>query len=228
MRRIQILLLAALTLLSGAAFPQAPASRQEASQASRQEASPGSRQEALASLGSADAAARAAGLVWIAQNGAEADAAPLYDRLRDESPMVRSFAEQALWMLWSRSGDDAVDRLLERGVDEMQSGRHAEAIATFSEVIQRKPAFAEGWNKRATALYLSGEYQRSLADCAEVIKRNPRHFGALSGAGLNHLELEENRQALGWFRRALEVNPNMGAIEGEVRRLEELLRGRST
>ena len=101
-------------------------------------------------------------------------------------------------------------------------------IASLSEVIQRKPAFAEGWNKRATALYLSGEYRRSLADCAEVIKRNPRHFGALSGAGLNHLELEEQRQALGWFRRALEVNPNMGAIEAEVRRLEELLRGRST
>jgi tetratricopeptide (TPR) repeat protein len=220
MRRIQILLLAVLTLLAAAAFPQAPPTRPGAA--------PGSRQEALASLGSADAAARAAGLVWIAQNGAEADAAPLYDRLRDESPMVRSFAEQALWMLWSRSGDEALDRLLERGVDEMQSGRHAEAIATFSEVIQRKPAFAEGWNKRATALYLSGEYQRSLADCAEVIKRNPRHFGALSGAGLNHLELEEQRQALGWFRRALEVNPNMGAIEAEVRRLEELLRGRST
>jgi len=220
MRRIQILLLVALTLLAGAAFPQAPASRQEAS--------PGSRQEALRSLGSADAAARAAGVAWIAQNGAEADAAPLYDRLRDESPMVRSFAEQALWLPWTRSRAEAIDRLLERGVDEMQSGRHAEAIATFSEVIRRKPAFAEGWNKRATALYLSGEYQRSLADCAEVIKRNPRHFGALSGAGLNHLELEEQRQALGWFRRALEVNPNMGAIEAEVRRLEELLRGRST
>jgi tetratricopeptide (TPR) repeat protein len=207
-------------MLAGAAFPQSPASRQEAS--------PGSRQEALRSLGSADAAARAAGVAWIARNGAEADAAPLYDRLRDDSPMVRSFAEQALWMLWSRSGDEAVDRLLERGVDEMQSGRHAEAIATFSEVIRRKPAFAEGWNKRATALYLSGEFRRSLADCAEVVKRNPRHFGALSGAGLNHIELEEHRQALGWFRRALEVNPNMGAIDAEVRRLEDLLRGRST
>jgi tetratricopeptide (TPR) repeat protein len=220
MRRIQILLLAALTTLAATAFAQAPGSRQEAS--------PGSRQEALRSLGSADAAARAAGVAWIARNGAEADAAPLYERLRDENPMVRSYAEQALWMLWSRSGDEALDRLLERGVDEMQSGRHVEAIATFSEVIRRKPAFAEGWNKRATALYLSGEYQRSLADCAEVIKRNPRHFGALSGAGLNHLELEEQRQALGWFRRALEVNPNMGSIDAEVRRLEELLRGRST
>jgi len=212
MRRIQILLVAALTIVAEAAFPQAPASRQEA----------------LVSLGSADAAARAAGVVWIARNGAEADAAPLYERLRDENPMVRSYAEQALWMLWSRSGDEAIDRLFERGVDEMQSGRHAEAIASFSEVIRRKPAFAEGWNKRATALYLSGEYQRSLADCAEVIKRNPRHFGALSGAGLNHLELDEQRQALGWFRRALEVNPNMGGIDAEVRRLEELLRGRST
>jgi tetratricopeptide (TPR) repeat protein len=214
MRRIQILLLAALTVLTGTAFPQAPA--------------PATRQEALASLASADAAARAAGVVWIARNGAAADTAPLYERLRDESPMVRSFAEQALWLLWSRSGDEAVDRLLERGVDEMQSGRHAEAIATFSEVIRLRPAFAEGWNKRATVLYLSGEYKRSLADCAEVIKRNPRHFGALSGAGLNHLELEEHRQALGWFRRALEVNPNMSSIEAEVRRLEELLRGRST
>jgi len=199
-------------MLATAAFPQAPASRQEA----------------LASLASADATMRAAGVVWLARNGAAGDAAPLYERLRDESSMVRAYAEQALWMLWSRSGDEAVDRLLERGIDEMQSGRHAEAIATFSEVIRRRPAFAEGWNKRATALYLSGEYQRSLADCAEVIKRNPRHFGALSGAGLVSLELEQERQALDWFRRALEVNPNMSAIEAEARRLEELLRGRTT
>ncbi|HWJ01122.1 MAG TPA: tetratricopeptide repeat protein [Burkholderiales bacterium] len=211
MRRIQILLLAALTVLATAAFPQAPASRQEA----------------LAGLASANASMRAAAVVWIARNGAAGDASPLYERLRDESSMVRAYAEQALWMLWSRSGDEAVDRLLERGIDEMHSGRHAEAIATFSEVIRRKPAFAEGWNKRATALYLAGEYQRSLADCAEVIKRNPRHFGALSGAGLVSLELEQERQALDWFRRALEVNPNMSAIQVEARRLEELLRGRS-
>ena len=212
MRRIQILLLVALTTLAGAAFPQGPESRQEA----------------LAGLSSAEASARAAAVLWIARNGAAEDDAPLYDRLRDGSATVRSFAEQALWLLWSRSGDAAIDELMERGVDEMQSGRHTEAIATFSEVIRRKPAFAEGWNKRATALYLAGQYKRSLADCDEVLKRKPRHFGALSGAGLIHLELEQHRQALEWFRRALEVNPNMIGIEAEARRLEELLRGRST
>jgi tetratricopeptide (TPR) repeat protein len=166
--------------------------------------------------------------MWIARNGAAGDDVLLYDRLKDESATVRSFAEQALWLIWSRSGDAAVDLLMERGVDEMNSGRQLEAITTFSEVIRRKPAFAEGWNKRATALYLAGQYQRSLADCDQVLKRNPRHFGALSGAGLIHLELEQHRQALEWFRRALEVNPNMIGIEAEARRLEKLLRGRST
>ena len=199
-------------MLAAPAFPEAPQSRQEA----------------LAALASADAEARAAAVVWIARHGAESDAAPLYERLNDASPTVRGYAEQALWLLWSRSGDPSVDALMERGLEEMQAGRHAEAIATFSEVIRRRPAFAEGWNKRATVLYLAGELQRSLADCDEVLKRNPRHFGALSGAGLIHLQLEQHGQALEWFRRALRVNPNMSAIEAEVRRLEALLRGRST
>ena len=187
-----------------------------------------SREEALAALGNPDAARRAEGVVWIARQGGAADDAPLYERLRDESPMVRSFAEQALWLVWSRSGDAAVDRLMERGLEEMQAERHREAIATFSEVIRRRPAFAEGWNKRATVLYLAGEYRRSLADCDEVLKRKPQHFGALSGAGLNHLKLEQHREALQWFRRALEVNPNMPGIKTEVEELEELLRDRST
>ena len=212
MRPIQILLLAVLTALAASAFPQPPASREEA----------------LGALGSGNAEARAGAFVWLAEHGAAGDAAPLYERLRDENPAVRAYAEQALWLLWSRSGNAAVDRLMERGAEEMQAGRHREAVATYSEVIRLQPAFAEGWNKRATVLYLAGEFHRSLADCAEVLKRNPRHFGALSGAGLNHLQLEQQGEALRWFRRALEVNPNMSAIEAEVRRLQETLRERST
>ena len=210
--QVRVALFATLTLLAGATFPQTQ----------------GSREEALAGLSSPDAAIRAQAVVWFARHGAAQDATPLYERLRDESPVVRSYAEQTLWLLWSRSGDEAVDRLLERGIDEMQSGSHAQAIATFSEVIRRRPAFAEGWNKRATALYLDGQFQRSLADCDEVLRRNPRHFGALSGAGLNHLKLEQYAQALQWLRRALEVNPNMPGVELEIRLLEQLLKDHST
>ena len=129
-----------------------------------------------------------------------------------------------LWLLWARSGDAEIDRQMAAGVGQMQAGRHREAIATFSEVIQRKPEFAEGWNKRATVHYLAGDYPRSLADCAEVIKRNPSHFGALSGYGQVYFQLNEYDQAIRWWKRALEVNPNMLGVEINIKSTEELLK----
>ena len=101
-----------------------------------------------------------------------------YLALRDSSALVRSYAESALWVLWSRSGDRAIDALLARGVEEMNGGRLGESIATFSEAIRRRPSFTEAWNKRATAYYLAGEYRKSIADCKQVLKRNP-HGGHL-------------------------------------------------
>jgi len=210
-----LLLALALTAAATAAFPQAPQSRAEA----------------LAGLRSPDAMARAEAIVWIANRGAPADAALLQERLRDESAFVRGYAEKGLWLLWSRSGDAAIDRLMAKGSEEMELEKYKEAIQTFSEVIRRKPEFAEGWNRRATVHYLAGDYARSMADCDEVLKRNPSHFGTLSGLGQIHLKLEQHEQALAWFRRALEANPNLTGVEDNIRDLEQLLkekRARST
>jgi tetratricopeptide (TPR) repeat protein len=187
---------------------------------------PSSREQALAGLRSGDATTRAEALVWIANRGTPEDDGLLHERLRDESALVRSYAEQALWLLWSRSGEADIDAIMARGVEEMQAGRHDAAIATFSGVISRKPGFAEAWNKRATVYYLAGDYRRSLADCEEVLKRNPRHFGALSGAGMVHVALEEYEEAQRAFRRALEVNPNMVGVELELLKLDERLKGK--
>jgi tetratricopeptide (TPR) repeat protein len=152
-----------------------------------------------------------------------ADAPLLHERLRDDSETVRELAEQGLWLLWSRSGDAEIDRRMARGTDEMQAGRLADSVATFSEIIKRKPDFAEGWNRRATVYYLAGEYEKSIADCDEVLKRNPQHFGALSGLGQIYFKLEDYQRSLAWFRRALEVNPNMLGVEINIRGIEELL-----
>ena len=187
---------------------------------------PKSRGDALKALASADTTQRAEAVVWIANRGAMSDAPLLQQRLRDESGLVRSYAEQGLWLLWSRSGDAAIDALMARGSDEMQAGRYAEAIGIFSQIVKSKPEFAEGWNRRATAYYLAGDYARSLADCDEVLKRNPGHFGALSGAGQIHFALENYELALVWFRRALEVNPNMIGVEINIHRTQELLQAK--
>ena len=186
-------------------------------------APPKSRGEALAGLRSPSEATRAEAVNWIASRGAMADAPLLHERLRDDSETVREFAERGLWLLWSRSGDAEIDRRMARGAGEMQAGRLADSVATFSEIIMRKPDFAEGWNRRATAYYLAGEYQKSIADCAEVLKRNPQHFGALSGLGQIYFKLEDYERSLAWFRRALEVNPNMLGVEINIEGVEELL-----
>jgi len=205
-----VFLAAALTMAAPAAFPEPPKSRAEA----------------LAALKNADTATRAEAVVWIANRGSMADAPLLHERLRDESAFVRGFAEQGLWLLWTRSGDAQIDGLMAQATEEMQAARYGEAIKLLNQVIEKKPAFAEGWNRRATVYYLAGELQKSIADCNEVLKRNPGHFGALSGMGQIYLQLDDEESALKWFRRALEVNPNMLSVEMNIKMLEEKLKGR--
>lgn len=206
-----VLLVSVLTTAAPPAFP----------------APPQSRAEALAALNHADTATRAEAVVWIANRGSMADAPLLHERLRDESAFVRNFAEQGLWLLWTRSGDAEIDALMARATEEMQASRYPQAIALLDQVVQKKPDFAEGWNRRATVHYLAGELRKSIADCDEVLKRNPRHFGALSGLGQIYLQLEEEEKALQWFRRALEANPNMLGVEMTIRSLEEKLKERA-
>jgi tetratricopeptide (TPR) repeat protein len=180
------------------------------------------RAAALHALESTDARYRAAGVLYVSVNGLAADGPLLVKRLSDENAFVRELAEEGVWHVWSRSGDAETDRLLTSGVEEMGAGHYPQAIRIFSRVIERTPAFAEGWNKRATAYFLAGELRKSLADCDEVIKRNPQHFGALSGYGQIYLHLEQYEKAIEYFRRALDVNPNLPDVENTIRRIENL------
>ncbi len=188
-------------------------------------AAPLTRAEALKALEQPDTATRLAGIVRLAEIGKGADVDRLIDRLKDADPQVRALAAAATWQIWSRSGDAAIDKLFARGVEQMQDAELPEALATFSAIVKRKPAFAEGWNKRATIHFLLGRNQESLKDCDEVLKRNPKHWGALSGAGQIHLQLGHPDQALAFFRRAVEVNPNLEGPAEMIPVLEELLRG---
>jgi tetratricopeptide (TPR) repeat protein len=85
------------------------------------------------------------------------------------------------------------------------------------------PDFAEGWNKRATLYFLVGDFERSLKDCDEVIKRNPYHFGSLAGYGQIYMRLNEFERAADYFKRALAVNPNLDGVEFQLRLLEGVL-----
>lgn len=182
-----------------------------------------SRADAVAALTASDVEARRGGARTLLEGGTMADAPALLRALRDSDAEVRRVAEAALWAVWSRSGDDAIDYILEIGVAQMREGQVQASVETFSEIIGRRPDFAEGWNKRATAYYMLGEWRRSAADCDEVLRRNPQHFGALSGYGMIWLQLDEPTRALERFEQAVAVNPNLESVQSTIDALRALL-----
>lgn len=185
-----------------------------------------SRVQARQSLAHTDVQVRRQAASRLGEIGVMADTPVLRQALRDADADTRENAEKAMWRIWERSGDRQVDRLYQAGVEQMKGGDLQNAIATFTRIILLKPRFAEGWNKRATLYFLAGEYRKSLADCAQVIKRNPNHFGALAGYGQIYLRLEDYEHALAYFRRALEVNPNMDSVKLNILLLEQLIERR--
>ena len=179
---------------------------------------------ALGELGrQEDAATRREAVRTLADTGVMADLPALARALRDPDPTVRALTEGAMWEVWSRSGDADIDRLFAVGVEQMNVRQLNEAVKTFSEIIRRRPEFAEGWNKRATVYFVLGEYRKSLADCDEVLARNPYHWGALSGYGMIYVELDQPGRAVEYFQKALAVNPNLTSVEQAVETLKAQL-----
>ncbi len=183
-------------------------------------AEPAARDQALSDLKAASSVVRLEAVKRLGDVGLASDADALLARLSDDDMLVRAAAAEAVWRAWGRTGDAAVDTQYKRGVQQMMAGDLVEAIATFSILVRNQPDFAEAWNKRATAHYLRGDFQRALKDCDQVFKLNPKHFGALAGASQIRARLGQPERALELFKRALAVNPNMDDAAEMIRILQ--------
>jgi tetratricopeptide (TPR) repeat protein len=179
--------------------------------------------EALERLRSTAPDERRAALETIARLGDPRVSAPVAACLHDADAAVVTAAEATLWQVWSRSGDPGVDALFAEGVRAMQARDWLGAVSLFGRVVEAAPAFAEGWNKRATARYLAEHYASAIADCEEVLRLNPHHFGAASGQGLCHLALGQPAPAAGCFRRALAIHPRLESVRENLARVTQAL-----
>jgi len=172
--------------------------------------------------GTSEERRHAAGL--LGDMGDDSAVPHLIDVLKDDDEVVRELAEHSLWAIWNRSGDPKIDALLQEGIHLIQSNRLDEAITKLDEVVKGAPGFPEGYNRRATAYYLAGQYEKSIADCEEAIRRNPMHFGALSGLGYNYFKLGKSERAIRYFEQVLDINPNKSRIRSTLIELQRGLR----
>ena len=140
-----------------------------------------------------------------------------------ESPQEVRRIEGQIWTLWFDTGSEQMDRMLLAGDRAMSAGRFDQSYAILNGVIEHRPDLSEGWNRRATLRYLMGDYDGSIADIEETLKREPRHFGALSGLGLCNIALGNEEEALAAFERALIHNPHMPGVKRRVKQLRDRL-----
>ena len=152
-----------------------------------------------------------AGLAQADQNGSR-DHASL-DRLFADLAVAASDDEsqaivQDIWAYWLIDTDDSMNiRMMRNGIGLMQMMDLRNAEDTFTRVINRDENFTEAWNKRATIRYMIGNFDGSESDIAEVLKREPRHFGALSGLAMINIKRGDLQTALTLYENILLIHP---------------------
>lgn len=133
---------------------------------------------------------------------------PLFARLKAApNAGAAQVVEESIWRGWIESGGPGAVSLVVIGIGVMQKGDLPAALGIFDAVTVQNPDYAEGWNKRATVLFLMGALEASAADVAKVLALEPRHFGALAGLGLIRARQERWDDAIAAFDAALAVHP---------------------
>src|SRR3981081_975653 len=134
--------------------------------------------------------------------------------------------EDRIWALWLASGSDTCNLLMTRVKTAVDAENYDLAIRLLDAIIELRPKYVEAWNRRATVFFLKKDYGSAIADLRQVLTREPRHFGALSGLGAMLQDIGDEKDALEAYRRALAVHPRLSALTEKVKGLVEKVEGR--
>jgi len=137
-----------------------------------------------------------------------AEQAPLFaDLLKADNEMSGRIIGGRLWEIWNRAPNQKAQDMLNKGVARIRVGDYAGAEAQLNELVIYCPDYAEGYNQRAFAKFLSHNYEASLADLNETLAREPKHFGALAGRALVFTNMGRTGLGQAALKEALKVNP---------------------
>ena len=114
---------------------------------------------------------------------------------------------ERIWDSWLNAISLEHKKKVNDAMFKFNSGQISLAEKAFSEIIKVEPSYMEAWNKRATIRYMSGNLEGSLSDINEVLSRQPRHFGAISGMSLIFLAQKKYEDALNNYLLLKRIDP---------------------
>ena len=156
----------------------------------------------------------------------------LFTKLKNSENTKAIEIENKIWKIWiTHPSEDRrgyrLTELLAQGSLLINQGKLSKAYGLFSQIILEDPKWAEAWNKRATVLYMMGNYEQSQNDINEVLKLEERHFGALSGQGLVQIKLKNYKKAIESYKEVQKIYPSMQAPKVMIPHIKNLIKEQS-
>ena len=157
----------------------------------------------------------------LAEVGAEDQ---LLRALKHENITTHEMARRAVEQVWFNAcGREAYD-WMQSAYRIEEHGDYPQALQILDQLITKYPAYAEGFNRRASVLWQLGEFKKSMTDCDRALRLNPNHYGALQGKGVCLLKLGDLQEACQALRSALKISPHDSMTQSSLKKCEELLR----
>ncbi len=127
-------------------------------------------------------------------------------RLADNAVEAEQISRQ-IWTYWFTPSDASLATRMSVAGNFLGEGNLAGSLDELNGIVAEYPDYAEGWNQRATVLYMMNNLDGSLADIEKVLAIEPRHYGALSGRVLIYLKQGKHAEALRDMIAALAIHP---------------------
>ena len=116
--------------------------------------------------------------------------------------------EKKIWNIWITNGSNQKNNSeMSKGVTLLNNGNLNKALKIFLNLCEVEPEWAEPFNKVATIKFLQKDYLTSIKYIKLTLKKEKRHFGALSGFAQINLRLGRFENALNNINQVLKIHP---------------------
>jgi tetratricopeptide (TPR) repeat protein len=138
-----------------------------------------------------------------------------------DTPDAAKKIQATIERLWTHSGSDTVNLLMQRASKALGAKDHDQALKFMDYVVQLAPDYAEGFNRRAYIHFARNDMASAVGDLRRALALEPNHFRALDGLAQIWRQTGNAKGALSVVKQLLEIHPYW---EGAARMAEELAR----
>ena len=103
--------------------------------------------------------------------------------MRASSSEIAKPIADAIEQVWLTSGDDNIDFIMQNAILAMEEEDFVVAEELLDRVIELRPSYAEGWNKRAMVHFMKKEFEKALVKLRQTLALDPQAFPGFAWFG---------------------------------------------